>query len=315
MLNDSQPPVPPEPPSDAEAPASVPATPKAEPSRRHPLERAPQHTGDPAAAPAAGRRINLRIPTVTPRLTYILIGLNVAIFVLRAFSLEIDRALLEWGANNPGLVLQNGEFYRLFTSMFLHAGIYDARGQLMPANAMHILFNMLALYSIGSEVERYFGHLRFALIYLLGGLSGSILSALLSGPEVFSIGASGAVFAILGAEMVFLYKHRRLFGAAGRQRLQNTVILLVINLGFGLVSAVSGSVVRIDNWAHIGGVIGGVVVTWFIGPFFNLRRHPQYPEELLAEDINPVRGRYRELSLYFCGMLGVLIAARLLLQR
>lgn len=319
MLNDSDPT---EQPSSGDAPDSPasqpsPQQPAVSEPRRHPLERVPQQPSPPpeTGGPAPStKRINLRIQTVRPTLTYILIGINIAVFVLRLVSLEIDRSLVAWGANNPVAVLQDGEFYRLFTSMFLHASAFNSAGQFVAQNMLHLLFNMLALYSIGTEVERFFGHVRFALIYILGGLTGSVFSAILSDPQVFSIGASGAVFAILGAEMVFLYRHRRLFGEMGRQRLQNTVILLAINLIFGLLSTVNGAAMRIDNFAHIGGAVGGAALTWFIGPFFNLRRHPEHPNELQAEDINPLRGRYGAVSLYFCALLIALIIARLTLN-
>ncbi len=322
MLNDSDPTEQPSSGDAPDSPASEPAQPApqqpeaSETRRRHPLEQVPQQPVTPpetGGQDPAAKRINLRIQTVRPTLTYILIGINIAVFVLRMISLEVDRSLVLWGANNPVAVFQDGEFYRLFTSMFLHASAFNSAGDIVVQNTLHLLFNMLALYSIGTEVERFFGHARFALIYILGGLTGSVFSAILSEAQVLSIGASGAVFAILGAEMVFLYRHRRLFGAVGRQRLQNTVILLGINLVFGFLSTVGGSAMRIDNFAHIGGAIGGAVLAWFIGPFFNLRRHPEHPAELLAEDTNPLRSRYGAVSLYFCALLIALIIARLTL--
>lgn len=318
MLNNSDPTEQPTSGDEPEVPASEPAPPSTpETRRRHPLEQSPQQPAPPTngSPQQPSKRINLRILTVRPTLTYILIAINVAVFMLRMVSLEVDRTLVLWGANNPTAVFQNGEFYRLFTSMFLHASIFDANGQIVVTNTMHLLFNMLALYSIGAEVERFFGHARFAVIYILGGLTGSVFSAILSDPQVLSIGASGAVFAVLGAEMVFLYRHRLLFGEVGRQRLQNTVVLLGINLVFGLLSAVSGSAMRIDNFAHLGGAVGGAVLTWFIGPSFNLRRHPEFPNELQAEDVNPLRGRYGTVSLYFCALLIAMIIARLVLNR
>lgn len=277
---------------------------------QHPLERAPQPP--PGSGSPGGSRINLRIPTVRPNVTYALIVINVAIFIARALSFDLDRTLLEWGANNPVLVLQQGEFYRLLSSMFLHASIYSGNGELALTNSLHLVFNMLALYSVGGEIERFFGHVRFALVYILGGLAGSVASAVLNGPAVNSIGASGAVFAILAAEVVFIYKHRRLFGATGRIRLQNTLILIGMNLLFGLLSNAGSALGRIDNWAHLGGALGGALLAWFITPYFNLRRHPENPADLLAEDTNPLKKRYGAVSVYFCALLLLLIGARLL---
>lgn len=292
-----------------DAPAQSPASGR----RAHPLERTPPPAPGPDAPPGA-RRINLRIPTVPPTVTYVLIAVNIAVFALRLISPQLDNDLVEWGANNTIRVLQQGEFYRLFTSMFLHASIYGPFNTLAPSNLLHLLFNMIALYSIGRELERFFGHLRFGLVYLLGGLAGSVLSVLLSDASTWSIGASGAVFAVLAAEMVFLYKHRRLFGAVGRARLQNTLVLLVMNLMFGFVANL-GDVVRIDNLAHLGGALGGAALTWFISPFFLVRRHPEFENELLAEDINPLRGRYGAVSAFLCVLALALIAGRLLVLR
>ncbi len=166
----------------------------------------------------------LHIPSVRPTVTYALIAINVLIFVIRALSPQLDEQILLWGANNPVAVLQNGEVYRLFTSMFLHASIFDAAGGYALANSLHLIFNMYILYVIGIQVERLFGHVRFTLIYLLGGLAGSVLSAVLSSGNVYSVGASGAVFAIMAAQFVYLYQHRKLLGARGRAQMQSLIM-------------------------------------------------------------------------------------------
>lgn len=269
--------------------------PPEQPARRpHPLEYRPP---PPEAAPPR-QRINLRLPAVAPYVTYALIVINALVFLLRAFSRDVDLDLLLWGANQGDAVLRGGEYYRLLTSMFLHASIFDRAGGYAFANALHLIFNMYILYGVGMSLERVFGHLRFGIIYLLGGLSGSVLSALLGGLENFSVGASGAVFAILGAEFVFLYYHRRLMGAAGRARRSSLIAFGIINLLFGLASNVPGSQLRVDNWGHVGGLAGGLILAWFISPIFNLRAHPAHPGELLGEDTNPLSRRYWVVSVY-----------------
>ncbi len=296
------------------------------PKRRHPLEAppprqpaTPQAQSD-AAAPGNARipigpnQILLRIPTVKPNVTYVLIAINVAIFILRAFSISLDTLLVELGANNQTAVLVDAQFHRLFTSMFLHSGIYDALGRLELANAMHLAFNMYALWVIGAPQERMFGHVRFALIYILGGLTGSVASALLGAPNAYSIGASGAVFAVFGAEFVFWYRHRKLFGRAGQARLRSLATLLVINLGFGLLANAGGGALRIDNLAHIGGLVGGLILTWFLGPYYNLRRDATQPMEFIAEDTNPLRNNFAFVVIYSSGLLLALIIGRLLIM-
>jgi membrane associated rhomboid family serine protease len=296
------------------------------PKRRHPLEAPPPRPpappaaeGSVPAATASGRtaigpnQILLRIPTVRPTVTYVLIAVNIAIFVLRALSVTLDAQLVQWGANNQTAVLLDAEFHRLFTSMFLHAGIYDSFGRFEFANALHLIFNMYALWIIGAPQERMFGHVRFALIYLLGGLTGSVTSALLGGPDAWSIGASGAVFAIFGAEFIFWYRHRKLFGRAGQARLRSLALLLAINLGFGLLANAGGGAFRIDNLAHIGGLVGGLILTWFLGPYYNLRRDPARPMEFVAEDTNPLRNNYAAVVLFASALLIALIVGRLII--
>ncbi|MBL8116467.1 MAG: rhomboid family intramembrane serine protease [Anaerolineae bacterium] len=273
-------------------------------SEQHPLESPPTRTPHPLEQPPAParpepprQRVNLRIPSVKPTATYVLIAINVIIFVLRAFSPTLDGQFFEWGANNSQLVLQNGEYYRLLSSMFLHAGVL-IRGQYALENSIHIFFNMYILYAVGLSLEPLFGHARFLIIYLLGGLLGSVLSVLFGGENSYSVGASGAVFAILGAEFVDLWHHRKLMGSAGQARRRTLIIFAVMNLAAGLISTLPGSARSIDNWGHVGGLIGGVVLAWFISPILNLRAHPDHPGEILGEDINPLHKHYWVVSLY-----------------
>ncbi|MEP7293047.1 MAG: rhomboid family intramembrane serine protease, partial [Chloroflexota bacterium] len=214
------------------------------------------------------------------------------------------------GANHPPDVIAGGEMHRLFTSMFLHASIYGARNQFVLQNSIHLIFNMYILYAVGRQIERLFGHLRFGLIYILGGLAGSVLSVVLSDANTYSVGASGAVFAVLGAQFVYLYQHRKLLGARGRAQMQSLIILAVINLVYGVISGY-GSGLRVDNWAHIGGALGGLALTWAIGPIFIVRRHPEQADALLGEDINPLKNRIWALSLYVVALMVILIVARI----
>jgi rhomboid protease GluP len=283
------------------------------PERRkpHPLEREPAR---PPAAPDGQpprQQVILRIPSVRPIATYTLIAINVAVFLIRATSVRLDTQILEWGANNSPAVLANGEIYRLLSSMFLHASIFANQfGAYALENSVHIIFNMYALYIIGKQVERLFGHVRFTLIYLLGGLGGAVLSAALSGPDSYSVGASGAVFSIFGAWFIYLFQHRKLLGPRGRSQMQSLVIIAVMNLAVGALTGFGGGPVLIDNWAHIGGLIGGLALTWVIGPIYIVRRHPEHPNELLGEDINPLKNRYWVLSVYVVALMVILFIAR-----
>jgi rhomboid protease GluP len=245
-----------------------------EPRKRHPLEEGPVEITE---TEAPGPRIALQEQPVPPLITYAMVAINVVIFAVGFLVPEINQWLFAWGVSSPREVLLEGEYYRLVSAMFLHGGL------------LHILFNAYALYIIGSAIEPVFGHTRFAIIYLLGGLGGSVLSVITGDPatNIGSVGASGAVFALFGAEMVFLYRNRDVLGARGRAQFRNLLFLLAINFFIGISSSFEGARVRIDNWGHLGGLLGGLVLTWFIGPILKLREHPLMPGLLVGRDINP----------------------------
>lgn len=134
-----------------------------------------------------------------------------------------------WGA---GAVLY-GEWYRLITAAFLHGGVF------------HLLFNGYAMFILGPQLERWLGHGRFLALWVLGALSGSVLS-LIAAPAQPSVGASGAIFALFGAVFVI--------GRSLRLDTRMIMVLLVLNLGITfLVPAISWT-------AHIGGLVGGLVI-------------------------------------------------------
>ncbi len=279
------------------------------PERRkpHPLERDPAPLPN---SPPPGQQVILHIPSVKPNVTYAIIAINVIIFLIRALSPEIDEQFFLLGANHPPDVIAGGEIYRLFTSMFLHASVFSPRGNYVFQYSLHLIFNMYILYNVGTQIERLFGHVRFALVYLLGGLAGGVLSVVLNDASIYSVGASGAVFAVLAAQFVYLYQHRKLLGARGRAQMRSLAMLAIINLLFGALTGLGGAALRVDNWAHIGGMIGGLALTWAIGPIYIVRRHPEQPDALLGEDINPLKNRYWALSLYVVVLMVILIVAR-----
>lgn len=152
---------------------------------------------------------------VAPVITYVLIALTVAIYLLQVatqalMGYDIPAAL--GMKSNPDIIA--GQIWRLVTPMFLHGSI------------LHIGFNMYALVIIGSGLERRFGHWRFLLLYVLGSIAGNVFSFLLS-PNP-SLGASTAIFGLLGAEMVFFYQNREMFGKGARRALQNVVTVAAV---------------------------------------------------------------------------------------
>ena len=261
----------------------------------HPLYQS--RTPQPAKAPPAGRLKRPRRPREDqPLLTYLLILLNGLVFLAGFLQPSLEWELLLRGALISQAIVVDGEFYRLLTAMFLHGS---------PG---HIFFNMYALYIIGGQVEPIFGRVRFLLFYLLGGLSGSVLSLVLGGIDAFSVGASGAVFAIFAAEAVHLYQHRAVYVQV-RARLQQMGILIVINLVIGFLP---GS--RIDNWGHIGGMLGGALLAWRIAPRLS---RPKLPPRSLREiaklDRNPLNRHLPEIVLYIFALIALVALASILL--
>lgn len=291
-----------EPPEDKQHPLEGPP-----PRRRHPLE------GDPAPPPQRPPetdqprpQVTVRMSIVPPYVTYAMAAINVAIFIIGMLLPDIGEVFFREGASRTYEVLVQGEFYRLFTAMFLHASI------------AHIFFNAYALYIIGTMLEPVFGHGRFLMIYLLGGLGGSVLSVIMGSPDprmsAFSVGASGAVFAIFGAEMIYLYRHRQMLGERGMAQFRNLLFLLGINFFIGIASTAEGARVRIDNWAHLGGLIGGLVLTWLIGPFYRVTQDPAQPMRFYADDTNTLEGKYWAPTLYVLVLIAVLAIVAFLVR-
>lgn len=180
-----------------------------------------------------------------PIITYALIGINALMFVITLLlgGLTNLHILMDLGAIEKNSVL-NGDYYRLITSAFLHGGI------------IHFLFNNYALYIIGPQLESFFGKAKFIAIYLGSAIIGNLLSLVFTTPNIVGVGASGAIFGLLGSLLYFGYHHRVYLGTVIRSQI---IPLIIINLIIGF------SLPGIDNAAHIGGLIGGVLITMAIG--------------------------------------------------
>ena len=162
-----------------------------------------------------------------------------------------SNVLITFGANQGQRIIE-GEIWRLFTSMFLHVGF------------AHLAFNAYALFIFGFEMERLYGPDRYVIIYILAGLFGSLFSFASRGPAVLSAGASGAIFGIIGMNLAYFLTHRQTFGEFGRSRVMSTLIIIGINLVFGF------TVPRIDNMAHLGGLIAGFALGYGLAPQYKL---------------------------------------------
>ena len=238
-------------------------------------------------APAPPRRVRtVPIPGVRPVWTYVILAVTGLVFLgqlilgdpFTFYGLKINQNILA------------GEYWRLITPIFFHAGW------------LHFFFNMYALYIVGRQIERPLGYARFLMIYFFSGIAGGIASFLFN--PSYSLGASGAIFGLIGALAVFLYRHTRLLGPVGRSMLSNVVAIIVLNL---LISFTPG----IDLWGHLGGLVTGSALAWLIGPRWRLELDPLTGNPY-AVDLNPMS---RRLPLAFFLILACFLASLWLLVR
>lgn len=227
---------------------------------------APLSQPTPAPAP---QQVRIPMPFLVPKVTYTIIGFTALIYVLQVLSVAIwgyaggQVGWLEYYGARINELIRAGQLWRFITPAFLHA------------SPTHIFFNMYALFSIGSLLEKHYGHARFTLLYFLAAFSGNVFSFLLGNENGYSIGASTAIFGLIAAEGVFFYQNRVLFGSYARQALSNMGVILVINLFISLTPG-------IDGWGHVGGLLGGAMFAWFASPIWKVAGTP--PDIKLEDD-------------------------------
>jgi membrane associated rhomboid family serine protease len=186
------------------------------------------------------------------RFVYIMLAANILAFIFtmnranwQFESLAVNPVigpsvdvLLELGAKDTDLIVNGGEWWRLFTAMFLHGGI------------IHLFLNMSMLLRIGKDIELYFGFFRVAVIYLLAGISGNILSSIFV-PQLVGVGASGALYGLIGALYGDFFQNHKTIQNKWCY-LFSLVLSTVVGLGIGLLPL-------IDNFGHVGGFIYGLM--------------------------------------------------------
>jgi len=224
-----------------------------------PISPLDSSASEPTPQPApATQQVRLQLPVAIPRVTYTILGLTIAVYLLQVLLYNSPVPGLDWleyyGAriNAP---IRAGEIWRFITPIFLHASI------------PHILFNMYALFLFGPGLERHFGHWRFLVLYMLTGFTGNVLSFIMMNDNGYSVGASTAIFGLIAAEGVFLFQNRELFGKQAGRMIGNVVFVVVVNLFLDLLPG-------IDIWGHIGGLLGGLIFTWFAGPRWRVEGIP-----------------------------------------
>lgn len=180
------------------------------------------------------------------KVTYTIIILNILLYLIEVIKsrnlIDIDiYTLIQMGAK-VNVLINSGEIYRLLTSAFLHGGI------------IHIFFNMSALNIIGREVEAVYGSKRYIAIYVISALGGSVVSYLFK-PNSISVGASGAIFGLLGAMLIFGLKER---DKIGKQYMKYILETIGLNVIIGI------TIPNIDNFAHLGGLILGTITSFIL---------------------------------------------------
>ena len=214
--------------------------------------KCPECAGQPTGARAATRRVGRAAGAGTRALvTKTLIGINVVVYLISVAQgsgglTPAQSFINRWALN--GFEVSQGEWYRLLTSAFLHASV------------LHIAFNMLMLWWFGQALESAIGRGRFLGVYLVSALAGSAGALLLSGEFVNTVGASGAVFGILGAGVVLERRHVYVFGGGA---------LFVVILNVAFTFAVS----NISIGGHVGGLLGGILAMLALSV---AGRHPVY---------------------------------------
>lgn len=169
--------------------------------------------------------------------TNVIIGLCILVYLLCLINPNLTYLLA-----NSRLYVQNGEWYRLLTATLVHAGI------------IHLLCNMYSLYIVGNQLENVIGKLKFVIVYIISALSGSLMSIIFS--TSYSVGASGAIFGLLGSLLYFGYHYRLYLSNVIKSQI---IPIIVLNLILGF------TIPGIDNLAHIGGLIGGYLATMAVG--------------------------------------------------
>lgn len=177
-----------------------------------------------------------------PYVTIGLIAINTILFILMFLMNNEDYYINKYSVWGYGIVNQ-GELYRLITGAFLHGSV------------SHYIVNMYSLYVIGSQMEGFLGRWKYLGVYLFSALIGSLFSIIFN--TVPSVGASGAIFGLLGSLLYFGYHYRVYLGSVIKSQV---LPIILINLAIGFMS--NG---RIDNFAHIGGLVGGILMTMALG--------------------------------------------------
>lgn len=190
---------------------------------------------------ADAKRVENVFKMKKPIITYSLVIINILMYIIPILFGTYNALLDKYSIYGPAV--RTGQYYRLITGTFIHANIF------------HLFFNCYALAILGSQLESFLGKPKYLIVYLFSALIGSLFSVTFAG-NYYSIGASGAIFGLMGSLVYFGYHYRVYLGNVVKSQI---IPLILMNLGIGFL--VSG----IDNSAHIGGLLGGALITVALG--------------------------------------------------
>ncbi|KAI7835528.1 hypothetical protein COHA_010574 [Chlorella ohadii] len=194
------------------------------------------------------------------RVTDVLLVANVLMFGLQALT---NNLITAWGIKANALI-HAGQWWRLITPAFLHGGL------------SHLLVNMYSLNSLGPVVETTVGQRRMLVMYFVSAVAGTVAS--LYGSPNLSLGASAAIFGMGGAIAVHFYTNRGIYGSRSDRVLSSLWQTLLINL------VINGANPRIDHWGHMGGLAGGVLAAFLLGPRWKQTTMPKARGRWLVDD-------------------------------
>jgi rhomboid protease GluP len=195
------------------------------------------------------RMVSIALPSFKPVATMIILAVTVALYlgqVLTETTFNGSDLLFILGGKINSLIEQ-GQVWRLITPVFLHGSI------------THVLLNMYALFILGKSLESVYGHGRFLMLYFISAFAGNVASFILSANA--SLGASTAIFGLIGAEAIFVIRNKRFYGSRYNSTLANIGVIIALNLAIGFMPGTS-----IDYWGHIGGLLGGTLFAFLAGP-------------------------------------------------
>ena len=233
----------------------------------------------PAEQPTS-RAVLLR--TVKPTATYVLMAVMVVFYLAQVLTERFtgtDLLFLYMGKIQQFILA--GQLWRFITPAFLHGSV------------LHIASNLYALYVLGIQLEGVYNHRRFLLLFFVAAFGGNVLSFVLS--PASSLGASTAIFGLLGADIVFVLQNRRYLGGRSRGLLTNLVVVLMLNLIIGFNPALN-----IDYFGHLGGLIAGSLFAYLAGPKWQLQWSEFQPELKDSRSLREIRNAGLIVFLGFC---------------